>query len=77
MLNSAEKRTLLAIFDRHKSVARDCAAQLSGVIPDLELDSLSDSRDVDSPKRLLVLTQQMQDALRIIECLRLIIVKAG
>jgi hypothetical protein len=75
---SPENRTLREIFDRSKSVALDCAARLSEMVPDLELDGLfgdDDATDDKRPMPTLVLAKGLCAALENIECVKVIMEK--
>jgi hypothetical protein len=76
--SSAEKRTLREIFDRDKSVALDCAEQLSEMIPDIELDGLFGddvATDDKRPMPTLLLAKALCAALESMECVKLLIEK--
>jgi hypothetical protein len=76
--SGAKNRTMREIFDRSKSVALDCAEELSEMIPDLELDGLfgdDDATDDKRPMPTLVLAKQLCAALENIECIKVIMEK--
>jgi hypothetical protein len=73
-----EDRTLRGIFDRDKSVALDCAEQLSEMIPELQLDGLFGddvATDDKRPMPTLVLAKELCAALENIECIKMIMEK--